>query len=183
VDFLRRPGMPSAPDAGETPRPGGPLRPGISDQAESGSWVDEDAVTPMLLFDCLRSGRWSWMLVQSVAHHDFATAGICVLGIASRWTLQTSLLATLVCCALLILAKRVIDRRVRRQAAPANAARGIRLTLKTSCWNLIFAVRGSSGGKYHRWHCLLRIRSLNREQSAARQKQTLRAEVVSPGTG
>jgi hypothetical protein len=143
--------------------------------------MDEDAVTPMLLFDCLHSGRSSWTLARSIAQHDFVTAGICVVGIASRWTLHTSLLATLICCGLLVLAKWIIDRRLRRQAAPVRAACGMRLTLKTSCWNLIFAARGAPGGKYHRWHCLLRIRSLNREQSAARGKQTLRTGVVCPG--
>ncbi len=136
----------------------------------------------MLLFDCLCSSRSSWTLVRSITQHDFATAGICALGIASRWTLQTSLLATLVCCGLLILAKRVIDRRVHKQTAAAKSTRGIRLTLKTSSWNLIFAVRGARGGRYHRWHCLLRLRSLNREQAAARQEQTLRARGTCPGT-
>ena len=136
----------------------------------------------MFLFDCMRSGRLSWMLVQSALHHDFATTGICVVGIVSRWTLQTSLLATVICCLLLFAARWVAGRRLRNQTTTQADARGFRLTLRTGSWNLLFAIRRRTGGRYLRWYCLLRVRSL-KQAPLERQNTVSQAAVGScPGS-
>ncbi len=122
------------------------------------------------------------MLVQSALHHDFATTGICVLGIVSRWTLQTSLLATVICCVLLLAARWAAGRRLRNQTTGQDGGRGFKLTLRTGSWNLLFAIRRRTGGRYLRWYCLLRVRSLKQtplqQQSAASQA----AEGACPGS-
>jgi hypothetical protein len=136
----------------------------------------------MVIFDCLRSGRLSWTLVQSALHHDFATTGICALGIASRWTLRTSLLATLICCVLLFAANWIVNRRRQQRDVSKIPARGLRLSLKASSWNFTFIARRRSSGRWPRqWQCLLRVRSRDCTAPGIRRDASSPTEGVRPG--
>jgi hypothetical protein len=61
------------------------------------------------------------------------------------------------------------------------AGRGLKLTLRTGSWNLLFAIRRRTGGRYLRWYCLLRVRSL--KQTPLQQQNTVSpaAEGTCPG--
>lgn len=134
----------------------------------------------MFLYDCFRSSRLSWTLARSVIHHDFATAGICALGITCHWAIPTSLLATVACFLLLIAAKWLTGRRAKRER-PEQSHRGLHLTLATSTWSLAFILRRKCAGQRRTLQCLLRIRSVNRPETIEQENPTSPTKGACPG--